>query len=296
MQFIAGDVVPEIPEGDSGRLQLAMWLASKEHPLTSRVWVNRVWQHHFGEGLVANPSNFGVQSPPPSHPAMLDWLARDFVDHGWSNKHLHRRIVLSSAYRRVSNASVESHEKDAANLLYSHQNRRRMDADQFRDSLLLVSHDLQPGDGGRHPFAPTEKLKYSQGNPFRESFDHQHRSVYLMSARLNRHPMMALFDGPDTNVSTGKRNESTVALQSLFLMNGEFLSDRAESFAKQILAVSNDDDEPLTFAWKSLFAVEPSAQDRNDVREFLSRVETSQDAWTSLARVLLSSNPFIYID
>ncbi len=306
LAFIAGDQMPEIPEGESGRLQLALWLSSPEHPLTSRVMVNRVWQHHFGRGLVAQASNFGVQSPPPSHPQLLDWLAGDFVEHGWSIKHLHRRIMHSSAYRRDSFDSADARAIDEANELLWRQNRRRMDAEQFRDSLLAVSGTLEGGNGGRHPFPATEKLRYSQGNPFSKNYEHHRRSVYLMSARLNRHPMMALFDGPDPNVSSGKRNESTVALQSLFLINGSFLSDQAEALASRVRSATPDRDDRIALMWDLLFAHSIGELDRSDLREFLDEAiaaspepspdRANQDAWSALARVLLSSNAFIYID
>ncbi len=154
---------PAIPPGESGRLQLAQWIASPEHPLTSRVVVNRIWQYHFGKGLVSTPSNFGKQAEPPSHPELLDWLAREFMAHNWSFKHLHRKIVLSSVYQLSSGVSPEMARLDEANRFYWRFDRQRMDAETLRDSILAVSGMLEQGTGGRHPFLPTTSSNSPRG-------------------------------------------------------------------------------------------------------------------------------------
>ncbi|HVJ68696.1 MAG TPA: DUF1549 and DUF1553 domain-containing protein, partial [Caulifigura sp.] len=299
---------PTIPEGESGRLELAKWIVSPGNPLTSRVIVNRIWQHHFGKGLVATPSNFGRQAAPPSHPELLDWLARDFIAHGWSFKHLHRRIVSSAAYQLSSAVEPERSQIDEANRYYWRFDRQRMDGETLRDSILAVCGTLQPGTGGRHPFPANDKLKFSQGNPFTAVYDHHHRSVYLMTPRLNRHPFMALFDGSDPNKSTEQRPVSTVALQALFLMNAPFMKEEAAALAKRVEQTSSDPETRIRGLYELVLGRAPSAteiaEDIEYVTAYQSRLEQSGQsleesarlAWTSLARVFLSSNEFVYID
>jgi hypothetical protein len=299
---------PKIPDGSSGRLELAQWIASSSNPLTARVIVNRIWQSHFGRGLVPNASNFGVQSPPPTHPELLDYLATELVNNAWSLKHIHRLIVTSHTYQLSSDESAAQHANDESNSLYSHFPRQRMDAETFRDATLATSGLLEQGSGGRHPFPPTEKLQYSQGKPFSSIFDHQRRSVYLMTPRLNKHPMLALFDGADANTTTASRGESTVPLQSLFIVNGSFVGEQAHAFAERIQSASKDCEHRIQTAWKLAYA-RPCTQDESKtagdyLRRYIeSRKEAGSDsnlaeseAWDSIARTLIASNEFIYID
>jgi len=299
---------PEIPAGASGRLELARWIASKENPLTARVMVNRIWQHHFGKGLVATPSNFGAQAAPPSHPELLDALARDFVAGGWSIKALHRKILLSSVYQLSSVAREPQTRIDEANRFYWRFDRQRMDAETLRDSILAVSGTLEPGDGGRHPFPPTDKLKFTQGNPFSAVYDHNRRSVYLMTPRLNKHPWMALYDGADPNKSTEQRASSTVALQALSMMNGSFLRDKASALAQRIRDTTADPQGRIQAAWELVLGRAATPVELSEIMAYMadyqaelrsdgrSEAEAERLAWTSFARVLLSSNEFVYID
>lgn len=299
---------PRIPNGSSGRLELARWIATPNNPLTARVIVNRIWQSHFGRGLIPNASNFGVQSPPPSHPELLDYLATELVNNGWSMKHIHRLIVTSHTYHLSSNETASQHANDEANSLYSHFPRQRMDAETFRDATLATSGRLEPGSGGRHPFPPTEKLQFSQGKPFSSIFDHERRSVYLMAPRLNKHPMLALFDGADANTTTASRGESTVPLQSLFIVNGSFVSEQAHAFAKRIQDASGDYEHRIQTAWKLAYARPCTKDESKSAGEYLHRYIESRknagsdsslaedEAWDSIARTLIASNEFIYID
>ncbi|MBI3465431.1 MAG: DUF1553 domain-containing protein, partial [Planctomycetes bacterium] len=299
---------PQIAVGSSGRLELARWVASPDNPLTMRVIVNRVWQYHFGKGLVATSSNFGRQSPPPSHPELLDWLARDFIDHRLSLKHLHRRIMSSAVYQLGSTHNADNAQRDEANRLYWRFDRQRMDAETLRDSLLAVSGSLERGSGGRHPFKPTEELKYTQGNPFTETFEHNRRSVYLMNPRLNKHPFMALYDGPDTNKSTEQRAASTVSLQSLHMLNSAFIEQQAAAFAARISAATSDVAGRLQLAYELALARPPDETERARATGYLQTLtadlqsegrpltEAERLAWTSFARALLASNEFIYVD
>ena len=305
---VLSDDFPDIPADSSGRLKFAEWLAGDDNPLTTRVIVNRVWQFHFGKGIVETSSNFGLQGSKPTHPELLDWLASDFVKHGWSLKHLHRQIMLSAVYQLSSEGSEENLRKDEANTSYWRFDRRRMDAESIRDSLLAVSMTLKPGDGGRHPFKPTKDLKYSQGRPFYAVFDHRHRSVYLMITRLQKHPFLALFDGADPNKTTDNRRESTVALQALYMMNSPFLKETAAAFAKRLLEFSSDSEARIQHAYKAAMSRSPDPDELTDSLAFLSAyqqemsacgqpdAEAEKLAWTSFARVLLSSSEFLYVD
>lgn len=307
LSVLTGDL-PQIPANSSGRLQLAEWLTSDTHPLTTRVIVNRVWQYHFGRGIVESSSNFGLQGARPTHPELLDWLTTDFVRHGWSLKHLHRRLMLSSVYQLSSSPHEQNLARDESNQGYWRFTRRRMDAESIRDSLLAVSLQLQTGDPGRHPFKPTDKLQYSQGRPFNEVFEHKYRSVYLMTSRLNKHPFMALFDGPDPNKTTENRRESTVALQALYLMNGPFLQETSAAFAQRLQNFASEPEPRIRHAYEVTLSRPPEADELQDCLQFVQQLQdeltaagqpataAEQTAWTGLARVLLSSNEFLYID
>ena len=299
---------PNIPDGESGRLELAKWIASPDNPLTPRVIVNRIWQYHFGKGLVATSSNFGAQAAPPSHPELLDWLAREFMHHGWSLKALHRKIVLSSVYQLESTSQPQQARLDEANRYYWRFDRQRMDAETLRDSILAVSGTLQPGSGGRYSFPAIDKLNFSQGNPFSAVYDHNHRSVYLMTPRLNKHPWMALYDGPDPNKSTEQRASSTVALQALSMMNGKFLRQKSTALARRILESTLDPQGRVQFAYELVLERPAVTAELTEALDYLhgyqeqlqaggrSVQEAEELAWTSLSRVLLSSNEFVYID
>lgn len=305
---VLSEQIPEIPEDSSGRLEFAEWLASDTNPLTARVMVNRVWQYHFGRGIVESSSNFGLQGSRPTHPELLDWLATEFVRNGWSLKSLHRRIMLSSVYQLSSEADHGNLKTDEGNRTWWRFDRHRMDAETIRDSLLAVSQQLQFGDNGRHPFKTTNKLKYSQGRPFDEVFDHKYRSVYLMTPRLNRHPFMALFDSADANKTTENRRESTVALQALYMMNSPFLQETANAFAQRIINSSSDADTRIRHAWEITQSRISTDEELLDARTYISDyqaelkaagkpdAEADQMAWSSFSRALLSSNEFLYVD
>ncbi|MEZ6122064.1 MAG: PSD1 and planctomycete cytochrome C domain-containing protein [Planctomycetaceae bacterium] len=299
---------PEIPKDSSGRRQFADWLTGDSNPLTTRVIVNRVWQYHFGRGIVESSSNFGLQGSKPTHPELLDWLTSDFVRHGWSIKHLHRRIMLSAVYQLASTGSEANAKIDEGNTSLWKFDRHRMDAETIRDSLLAVSHRLKSGSNGRHPFKPTSELKYSQGRPFMAVFDHEHRSVYLMTSRLQKHPFLALFDGPDPNKTTENRRESTVALQALYMMNSPFLKETSEAFSKRLSEFSSEPEQRVRHAYAVATAREPNADELKEAIEFVTdyrneligqgkqQPEAEQLAWTGFSRVLLSSSEFLYVD
>jgi hypothetical protein len=305
-KFLAGNTQFVIPQGSSGRLELARWLTAPDNPLTARVMVNRIWQHHFGKGLVATPSNFGLSGRPPSHPELLDWLAGRFVESGWSIKAMHRLIVLSQTYRLASVSDESNAARDPANDGYWHFERRRLDAEAIRDAMLAVSGNLDLRRPGPHPFPPMSAWAWTQHAPFKAVYPSQHRTLYLMTQRLQRHPFLALFDGPDTNVTTDTRTRSTVPLQALFLMNNPFVTEQARALAARLLRSSSDLRERLRQGYELTWGRPPTDTEIEAARQYLERYEQElgqvgtpereREAWTSLARVLLGANEFVYVD
>ena len=306
-KFLEGKPVT-FPADSSGRLELARWLTRPDNPLTARVFVNRVWQHHFGRGLVSTPNNFGTRGEPPSHPKLLDHLAAEFVKHNWSIKWLHRFILESKTYQLASMPSPELLAKDPGNVWLGRFSRRRLDAEAIRDSLLAVSGKLDRKRPGPHPFPPIQNWGWTQHNPFKDVYPSNHRSVYLMTQRFQKHPFLALFDGPDTNASTGSRTESLLPLQALYLMNDPFVREQAEAFARRMIEQSADPERRVAWAhqiaWGRPARTEEAAKGVEYVRRYaeeLRRTSTPADrvdieAWSSLARVLLTANEFVFVD
>ena len=229
------------------RIALARWLTDREQPLTARVFVNRLWQHHFGRGLVTTPNDFGVRGSPPSHPELLDWLAVEFMDHGWSVKYMHRLLVLSNTYRQSSQVvdSGAVAKKDPDNQLLWRMNRRRLDAEALRDNALAVAGSLNPAIGGRMVLVPLEPevydLIFTEGEPdglwsvTPDAGQHRRRSIYLFAKRNVRLPMLEAFDRPDTLTSCPVRPVSTFAPQALIMLNGPFMQEQSKSLATRLL-------------------------------------------------------------
>jgi cytochrome c553 len=307
-KFLEGGRSVSVPDGNSGRLELAEWLTRPDNPLTARVIVNRVWQHHFGRGLVTTPSNFGARGEPPTHPELLDWLTARFVESDWSIKSLHRLILLSQTYRLASADDEANAARDPGNRWYWRADRRRLDAEALRDTLLAVSGKLDRSRPGPHPFPPMDRWGWTQHNPFKEVYPTNHRSVYLMTQRFQRHPFLALFDGPDTNTSTEQRTASTVPLQALFLTNDPFVTEQAEGFARRLLAASGDSrwriDLAHRLAWARPARPDEVARGIHYMEEYRQRLAEAGapaerlelEAWTSYARVLLCANEFVCLD
>jgi hypothetical protein len=315
-----GDVIPRrmpkflnlpddsISAGQSGRLQLARWLTRPDNPLTARVIVNRIWQHHFGTGLVATPSDFGSRGSPPTHPELLDFLANDFIEHGWSMKAMHRLILTSQTWQLSAAALEEAETLDPDNSFLAHFNRRRLDAEAIRDTILFVAGTLDFSRPGEHPFPEMTQWKWTQHAPFKDVYPSSHRSVYLMTQRLQRHPFLALFDGPDTNTTTDRRTSSIVPLQALFWMNSELVHEQAGKFGERLMRLEGDDATRLKEAFLWCFAREPRADEsarysdylsnyRNHLRQTEPNVEVIEtSAWTSLSRVLFNTNEFLHVD
>src|SRR5262245_37065016 len=292
----------------SGRLELAKWITDRKNPLTARVMVNRIWQYHFGRAIVPTPSHFGKPGPPPSHPELLDYLASQFVDSGWSAKAMHRRIMLSRAYQLSSQDDELNAKVDLGNELLWRFNRRRLDAESIRDSLLAVSGALDQSPGRPHPFPAMPTWDFTQHKPFKAVYDTDQRSVYLMTQRIQRHPFLALFDGPDTNASTATRVTSTTPLQALYLMNDPFVHALATGLARRLVAERPHDPGRIVYAYELLFARPPTSEESAAALDYLGRVgerlradgtatkQVPAKAWESLARALFMGNEFVYVD
>ncbi len=304
-RFLPGGGPLKIPPGGSGRREFAEWLSNPANPLTARVMVNRIWQHHFGKGLVTTPSNFGLRSEPPTHPELLDFLARSFVESGWSVKAMHRLILRSAAWQQEDAPPTPI---DPGNRWYGRFERQRLDAEAIRDAMLLVSGRLDDSPPGPHPFPPVEEWHWTQHNPFKALYDSNHRSVYLMRQRLQRHPFLALFDAPDANTSTDVRTSANVPSQALYLMNNPFVRDQAEAFATRLAAGSTSLEAGVRQGVLLAWGRPASAAEAGHGGDYIQRFEDSarregldestarRAAWMSYARVLLTANEFLYVD
>jgi mono/diheme cytochrome c family protein len=306
LQVLGGQALPADVPG-SGRLELARWLTDAKNPLTARVMVNRLWQHHFGRGIVPTPNDFGRQGQPPSHPELLDWLASRFVEAGWSVKAMHRLMVTSRAYRLGGDESEAGHQADPDNQLLWRFPRRRLDAESIRDTLLALAGLLDRSVGGPHPFPSQTTWNYTQHNPFKAVYETDRRSVYLMTQRIQRHPYLALFDGADTNASTARRDSSTTPLQALYLMNDPFVHRLAGAFAARLVRERPDDDGRIDLSFRLALARPPAPSEVAAAREFLGRAreklaaagvagpERETQAWRGYARGLFLSNELLYV-
>ena len=309
---LGGTSLPaELP--GSGRLQLAEWLTSPEHPLTARVMANRLWQYHFGRGLVKTPNDFGVRGLPPTHPELLDHLAAKFMQSGWSVKSMHRLIMLSRTYQlaaeqeaaALQNAESHSSEVDPTDLYVNFQ-RRRLSAEEIRDSILQVSGELDPSRGERHPFPSPVSWGFSQHGPFIAVYDHNLRSVYLMTQRLKRHPFLALFDGSDPNASTADRLGTTVPTQALFFLNDAFVHAKAEAWGAKLIADGRSESQQIDLAWHQAFNRAATTEEKISSAEYLAAAreeltalnnpEADRRALASWLRTLLGSNEFLHVD
>ena len=229
------------------RLALARWLTDADHPLTTRVFVNRIWQQHFGTGLVKSLDNFGRLGTPPSHPELLDWLAVSFVEDGWSAKELHRSIVLSSAYRQSSLVRREHERLDPENRLLSRMPLRRLSAEELRDAVLLVAGRLDVS-----PFGPPDPVDVRKDGlvTAKESDAGWRRSIYLRQRRKEMPTFLETFDLPQMNPNCTERKQSTIVSQPLYLLNNGVVHELAGDFAQRVASESSDDPgERAARAW-----------------------------------------------
>jgi hypothetical protein len=306
------DKFPAIPAGQSGRLQLANWLADKRNPLTARVTVNRIWQKLFGTGIVPSVDYFGARGDVPTTPELLDHLATRFMQSGWSQKAILRALVLSRTYRLSSANDAEAMKRDPENKLFWRMNRQRLDAEALRDSLLAISGELTPSSGG--PALAMENpencgaLALKGVNP--PNYSHKvprpsqefERTIYLPVFRNNfagPDRLRALFDFIDPAMIAGQRPQTVVPTQSLFLLNNDLLRKRAFSLAKSLLAAEKNDLARLETLWLRALNRPITSTERDEALALLEAVTpTGKPAgpveWTELCHSLLASNEFVF--
>ena len=268
----------------SGLLQLAESVVDRDNPLTSRVFVNRVWQWHFGRAIVRTPSNFGVIGEKPTHPLLLDWLASNFMNNGWSIKDLHRLIMKSATYRMSSEHIAANFDRDGDNRMIWRMNPRRVEVESWRDSLLSATAELDLKIGG----APINKILESS-----------RRSIYATISRngdrISSDPFFRLFDFPAPRSTAAKRTTSTVPQQYLFIMNSPFFQKRAEALVNRLVREGETNEDRINRAYHLLYNRLPSAGERETGLEFLSKVDF-EAGWKQYAQALLGSEEFRYIE
>jgi len=299
-------------EIEASRTALANWLVSPENPLTARVMVNRIWQHHFGRGLVATPSDFGTRGARPTHAELLDWLAAELIKpveslngsivksgrggqgrrpfndltiqrfndstiQPWSLKHVHRLILNSAAYQQSSRASREALARDPDNKLFSRQNRVRLEGEAIRDSLLAISGRLNPAMYGPSvsPPVPADITKTSKNwTASADPADHTRRSIYIFARRNLRFPFLEAFDAPDNNLTCPERGRSTTAPQSLTLLNSEEVMTAARATAERVARSTKDPDRQIQSAFRLAIGRPPTAQELEMSKSFVAKASS----------------------
>ena len=304
-------VIPELPEGaaSSGRrMVLAQWMASPANPLTARVMVNRIWQHHFGRGIVRTSSDFGFQGTRPTHPQLLDWLAAKFVQSGWSVKDIHRLIMSSAAYQMSSRLNRQSYDVDPTNDLFWRFDMRRLSAEEIRDSLLWANGSLN-ADKMFGPSIYTDipaAVKAGQSRPGSgwgnsSPEDKVRRSVYIHVKRSLLDPLIESFDFADTDQTCPVRFVTTQPTQALGMMNGEFIQQQAEIFARLLQQKADTAEEQVTLALRRVMQRQPTPEEVARGLKLIETLKTEQKLNDDQARkyfclVALNLNEFMYLD
>lgn len=292
----------------SGRLELASWVTSQSNPLPPRVMVNRIWQHHFGKGIVATPSDFGRRGTAPTHPELLDYLAQKFVDGGWSIKSMHRMMMLTEAYQLSSEGDLSNADIDGNNDFLWKFNRNRLDAESMRDSMLALSGELDLTPGGEHPFPHMGTWQFMQHGPFTAVYESKKRSVYLMTQRISRHPYLSMFDGADASLSTASRLMTITPIQALFSMNSEFVFEQSDIWAQKLIRELPEEHRRIRHAYRTAYG-RPVAEDELELaRTYLASTKTrlsssgtpagdlDREALASYLRALMASNEFLFVE
>ncbi len=284
-----------------GRRALAEWLTSPDHPLTARVVVNRIWQGHFGRGLVATASDFGLQGALPTHPELLDWLAVEFVKQGWSLKSIHRLIITSATYRQESIASARSLAVDHENMLYSRMSRRRVEAEAVRDAILLAAGRLDSRVGGPSFFPQLPPGVQPRGGWSPSPMSEQNRrSLYVFVKRNVKLPLFDAFDSPDTNLTCPERNISVNAPQALALLNSDWVLEQAGVLARRVKSSCKEGSAPeylVERAYRVVLGRPPNAGELERSVRFLQEAAVSpEDALADFCHALINLNEFVFID
>lgn len=305
--ILAGLNPPEFDSRHGGRLQLAQWLVSPGHPLTSRVLVNRLWRWHFGQGLVRSTDNFGKLGETPIHQPLQDYLACAFVESGWSIKAMHRLMVLSSCYQMSSRAETTALERDPDNRLHSHANLQRLEAEAIRDSLLVMGGLLDLAQGGSLLQVKNREYFFDHTSRDMTRYDSRRRSVYLPVVRNHLYDLFQLFDFPDSSVPNGNRDTTTVAPQALFLLNSDLVLQASEGFASRLLALEIENRDRIQLLYRRALGRDATGRDLERAGEILGQMDQilmpkNSDAnkrrlqcWTFLCQIVLASNEFIYL-
>ncbi len=281
------------------RAELAKWVTGPDNPLTARVMVNRIWQYHFGRGIVGTANDFGRMGTRPSHPELLDYLANEFVASGFSVKHMHRMILNTNAYRQSSSTvNVAAAEKDSENKLLWKFNRRRLDAEEIRDAMLAVSGKLNDKAGGPSVMIPIEKglvnalYKPSQWMPPKDVTEYNRRSVYLIAKRNLHLPFMEVFDAPDLLTSCQRRESSTHAPQALELLNGDISNQQADALMQRLETEAGQDTRKLVdLAYKLVSGRAPNPKELQQSLVFLKTQSRRE-----FALAMLNLNAFLYVN
>jgi hypothetical protein len=299
---------PAFASPGSGRLELAKAVTDPANPLVARVMVNRLWKHHFGAGIVRSPDDFGYQGQPPTHPDLLDWLASEFVARGWSVKHMHRLMVLSTAYRQASRATPDQTAKavtaDPLNKLLHRQNVHRLEAEAIRDAMLAVSGRLDRTAGGPGVLPYLTEHQVGRGKPASGPLDgNGRRSVYLQVRRNFLNPMFVAFDYPTPFTTIGRRTVSNVPAQALAMLNNPFVLQQAELWARRALAVPGQTaDERVRGMYATAFGRPPTADELTGATGFVAEASKEYGrpdhpkAWADLAHVLFNAKGFIFVE
>ena len=287
------------PQATTGRrLAFAEWLTDRSHPLTARVMVNRIWQYHFGEGLVRTPDDFGARGSRPTHPDLLDWLAVEFMESGWSTKHLHRLILSSTVYRQSSRIDAQREEADPSNRLWSRFPKRRLEAEAIRDAMRAVSGQLDLQMYGES--VPTEILEDGRVLIPADNLGRNRRSVYISTQRSGIPNFLTTFDAPVMETNSPKRTASTIPQQALVAMNNPFMHESAGALRDRILSEGHESfEERLKRIWMLAYTRFPTDEETSLVKSWTQNAMDAgdtHDAWKTICHSVLSSNEFLYID
>ena len=298
-RVLAGDKQEAFPKDRSGRLKLARWLTSNEHPLTSRVIVNRVWRWHFGTGLVGSPDNFGIIGQKPVNQPLLDWLAVSLQEKGWSLKWLHKKILMSQTWQMSSQLDEHAQSVDPENRLQWRANVRRLEAEAIRDSILAVSGQLDRTFGGTLITIANRSFFFDHTSKDTTDYSSVRRSIYLPVVRNHLYEVFSLFDYSDAGSVVGNRGASTVAPQALFMMNAEFMQKAGDALAERVESARNNE-EKVKALYRIVLTRPPTADELKNTLMFIRRSKqlsekAEADSIRLLAQALLSSNEFIYL-
>ena len=306
--LLLSDKANSISNEESGRLQLAKWLFHRDHPLTSRVFVNRVWRWHFGKGIVRTPDNFGLLGERPTNQPLLDYLSVKFMEQGWSIKDLHRQIMLSRTYQMSSTSNSHNESIDPENRLFWRANVKRLEVEAIRDSLLSVSGTLDLQMGGSLLHVKNREFFFNHTSKDTTNYKSNRRSVYLPVVRNNLYDVFQLFDYADASVINGNRESTTVAPQALFMMNSKLVINASENLAAEILSQGKlSEKEKVQLLYKKAYARLPSEKEEVRALQYLksfddltnntnnSEIENTKQAWKILCQVIFAANEFIYV-